>query len=75
MRYECSDFRITKTKKGFLVEKQIFRWTLFGLKIKWVHFISFSGLYDQPYYFETFDIALETMLKEIRWEVISDYSI
>ena len=73
MRYEDSDFRIVRSQEGFLVEKQIVKWTLFGLKKKWIHFISYSGLSDCPYYFKTFDSALENMLKEVKWDIIFDY--
>lgn len=73
MRYENSDFRIVESEKGFLVEKQIFKWTIFGLRKEWIHFISYSGLSEQPFYFETFDSALENMLKEIKWDIIFDY--
>ena len=74
MTYEYSNFRIVKTKKGYRVDIKKTKWTLFGLKKYWTHFISYSGLAEHPFYYSTFDMAMSEMLKEIRWEVLANFS-
>ena len=74
MTYEYSNFRIVKTKKGYRVDIQKTKWTLFGLKKYWTHFISYSGLSEHPFYYSTFETAMSEMLKEIRWEVLANFS-
>jgi hypothetical protein len=72
MTYEKSNFRITKHKKGFLIEIQKYKWSLFGIKKYWTHFSSYSGIPEQPFYFSNFEMAMNEMLKEIKWEVLAD---
>lgn len=74
MTYENSNFRIVKTKKGYRVDIQKTNWHLFGLRKHWTHFISYSGLAEQPFYYSTFEMAISEMLKEIRWEVLDNFS-
>lgn len=38
------DFRIINTDKGYLVEKRIAKWSLLGLKYKWIPFVKSFGL-------------------------------
>lgn len=73
MLYEDSNFRIVKTPKGYRVDIQKSKWTLFGIKKYWTHFISYSGLSDHPFYYSTFDFALNDMLKEIKWQIIAKH--
>jgi len=70
MKYENSNLRIIKCQKGFLVQIEKSKWSLFGIKKYWTHFISYSGLSEEPFYFSTFENAMNEMLKEIRWEVL-----
>ena len=74
MTYENSNFRIVKTKKGYRVDIQKTKWTLFGLKKYWTHFVSYSGLPKHPFYYSTFEMAINEMLKEIKWEVTDKFS-
>ena len=74
MIYEYSNFRIVKTKKGYRVDIQKTKWRVLGLKKYWTHFISYSGLPDQPFYYSTFEMAMSEMLKEIRWKVLENFS-
>jgi len=66
MNMENLELRIRKTKKGYVVEtlEKTF-W-----KNKWVHVISYSGLPDSPFYFRTYEIALEELIKYLRWDLI-----
>lgn len=73
MTYEHSIFRIVKTKKGYRVDIQKSKWGIFGIKKYWTHFISYSGLESIPFHYPTFDIAMEGMLKEIRWQILQDF--
>jgi hypothetical protein len=70
MTYESSNFRIVKTKKGYRVDIQKSRWTLFGLKTYWTHYISWSGMSDKPYYYKDYISAMEAMFQEIKWDVL-----
>lgn len=74
MTYEYSNFRIVKTKKGYRVDIQKSKWAFFGLRKYWTHFISYSGLAEQPFYYSTFEMAMIEMLKEIQWEVLANFS-
>jgi hypothetical protein len=70
MTYESSNFRIVNTKKGYRVDIQKSKWTLFGLRTYWTHYISWSGMSDEPYYYKDHDSAMEAMLQEIKWDVL-----
>lgn len=69
MTYELIDLRIIDKNNRFLIQKKRTKWTLFGLKEKWVDFSSYSGILIEPFYFQTFDSALSFLLKEIRIEI------
>ena len=73
MTYEKSNFRITKSDLGFLVEIQKSKWNLFGLKKYWANYLTYSGLTSEPYYFDNFNSAIEQTLKEIRWEILGNF--
>ena len=73
MTYEKSNFRITKSELGFLVEIQKTKWTLFGLKKYWANYLTYSGVPLEPYYFVNFNSAIEQTLKEIRWEILANF--
>lgn len=62
-------FRIVKHKKGYLIEYKVKK--LFYTK--WVHFTSYSGLPNEPYYYSTFQLALDDLQREIRKQVINTY--
>jgi len=74
MTYEYSNFRIVKTIKGYRVDIQKTKWTLFGVKKYWTHFISYSGIDKTAFYYSTFEMAMSEMLKEIRWDVLANYN-
>lgn len=60
------EFRIKEYPKGFVVE--YYRKTLFGGK--WIHYISVAGIDDQPWYYSSFEMALDDMAIIIqRWTV------
>ena len=63
-----SKFRITKRKKGYVVEVQDIRWTLFCLKTKWVPYIKTSGLEECWHHKKPID-ALQNMLDQIKNEL------
>jgi hypothetical protein len=69
--YESPNLRIVNTKKGFRVEILKSKWTLFGIKKYWTHFISYAGIPEKPFHYPSFDMAMEDLLKEIRWELIN----
>lgn len=71
MVYEKSGFRIKKYSKGYLVEIEKSKWALFGIKKYWVHYVSYGGLSEHPFYYDTFETALKEMLKKIKYEILS----
>ncbi len=61
------NFRIVKKPKGFVVEKKIAIWTLFGLKYKWIAYIKSAGL-DCAWHHSTYEFAMMSLLDEIKKE-------
>lgn len=64
--------RIKQYDKGYCVEMLIGnKFVLFGEnKEVWKHIISYSGLKDHPFYFSTYEGALEEAVKLFRWDLI-----
>jgi hypothetical protein len=48
------------------------KWTLFGIKWKWTHYISVSGISEMPWYYSTEKFAEEEALKHIKWDIIEN---
>ena len=59
------DFRITETSKGFIVEKKTFKWSLFGLKTKWIPFVKSAGL-QCAWHHKTYDYAMMNLIEKIK---------
>ena len=59
------DFRITETSKGFIVENKIVKWSLFGLKTKWIPFVKSTGL-ECAWHHKTYDYAMINLLQQIK---------
>jgi len=59
------NFRIVKKEKGYIVEVQQIKWSLFGLRKKWVPFVKSFGL-DCAWHHSTYDYALMNLLDEIK---------
>lgn len=59
-------FRITKKPKGYIVEVLDVKWSLFGLRKKWVPFVKSAGL-DQCWHHSTYEFAMMNLLKEIKF--------
>lgn len=70
MNYESLNIRIEKHEKGYVVEVKKPRWTLFGIKWRWTHYISVSGISEQPWYYSSYDIAEKEALFHIRIDLI-----
>jgi hypothetical protein len=65
------NFRILKKPRGYIVEKEISYWTLFGLKYKWVTYIKSSGL-DCPWHHSTYEFAMKSLLEEVKIQTIKN---
>jgi len=61
------NFRIIKKQKGFIVEKEIAYWTLFGLKYKWIPYIKSAGL-DCAWHHKTYEFAMMNLIDEVKKE-------
>lgn len=67
------NYRIRKINKGFIVEQKIIKWSLFGLKIKWIPFVKTSGL-NECWAHKTREAALNNMIEMIKVEhLYQDY--
>lgn len=63
-------FRIKKYKKGWIVEREVYKWHwFFGIQKKWLHVTSYSGLPDNPFYYRTPEGAREGALSQIKEEI------
>ncbi len=69
MNYHKPKYRIKKYDKGYVSEVLKPRWTLFGIRYKWTHFLSVSGMSDKPWYFSNYRIAEEETLKYLSWDI------
>jgi hypothetical protein len=65
-----SEYRIVESKSGYIVEVQEVKWSLFGLKVKWIPFITISGM-EEAWHFQNRDIALNEMLYELKLNILS----
>lgn len=58
-------FRIKKYPKGFVVEIEKRKW--WGKKY-WTHFISVAGINIMPWYYKTFDAAIQGLQDEVKYQ-------
>lgn len=65
-----SNLRITKHPQGWLSEIKVPYWTIFGIRYKWTHFISYSGIPEKPFYFSDHFRALEATLLRVENQLI-----
>ena len=64
------EFQVTKYKRGYVVEVRKYKWTLFGIKKYWTHYISVSGIESMPWYFKTREVAISELLLKIKFDII-----
>lgn len=67
-----SRFRIKKYPRGFVVEVEKTKWTIFGNKYYWTHFISVSGISSLAWYHSTYAMAQMNLLNEIKWSTLNN---
>lgn len=61
--YESPHIRVKEYPQGWLSEIRKPHWTIFGIRYKWTHFISYTGIPERPFYFSTMEAAVfETIL-------------
>ena len=61
------NIRMHNYPKGWVVEIQKQTW--YGRKY-WTHLISVSGIESEPWYFLSYDTALEEATKYFRWDLM-----
>ena len=61
------NIRMHKHLKGWVVEIQKKTW--YGRKY-WIHLISVAGIESEPWYFLTYDLALNEATKYFRWDLM-----
>lgn len=65
-------YRIKQYEKGWVVEiNRPRRFGLFRIN-NWVHFISVSGISENPWYHSSFDSAMDSLLHKIKWQTIDN---
>ena len=64
-------YRILKKEKGYIVEVEYIKWSLFGLKKKWKPFILAAGL-ECVWYHKNYDFAMKSLLFKIEIETIKN---
>lgn len=62
-------YRILKKAKGYIVEVEDVRWSLFGLKKKWKPFILSAGL-ECAWHHHNYEFAMASLLNEVEIETI-----
>jgi len=65
------NFRILKKPKGFIVQVEVVKWTLFGLKKEWKIFVKSAGL-NCAYHHKTYDLAMMNLLDEVKMQTIKN---
>jgi len=60
------NIRITKIDNHYIVEKGIPKWTLFGVKYKWIPFVTPTGMKDECWKHSNYDFAFDNTISEIR---------
>lgn len=65
-------FRIIKEPKGYIVEIQVVKWTLFGLKYRWIPYVKSAGL-DCAWHHSTIVHAVENLKKQVEHETKLNY--
>lgn len=70
MHLENIKVRVKKYPKGYAVEIQKSKWTLFGLKKYWTHLISVSGISDKAWYYSSEEIAIKQAIKYFEWDLL-----
>ena len=64
-------YRIIKKPKGYIVEVEEVRWSLFGLKKKWKPFVLSAGL-DCAWHHKTYDSAMKNLLHEVEMKTLKN---
>lgn len=62
-------FRIVKKERGYIVEIEVVKWTLFGLKKEWKPFVKSAGL-DCAWHHKEYHSAIMNLLSEIEDKLI-----
>lgn len=62
------NYRIMKYPQGWVVEVRESVW-IFSY---WTHFISVSGMENEPWYHHSYEAAEENLLNKIKWQTIKN---
>jgi hypothetical protein len=57
-------FRITKNNIGYIVEIQVSKWTLFGLKKEWTPYVKSSGM-NCAWHHKSYEMAVMNFKSEV----------
>lgn len=66
-------YRIRKEPRGYVVEVEVIKWTLFGLKKEWKPFVKSAGL-DCAWHHAEHKYAIMNLLKEVEIETLKNSS-
>lgn len=62
------NYRIKETNKGWIVQQQVSRWSLFGMKTGWKTFITYWG-HPEPFPYQTKERAINGLMNEIKEKI------
>ena len=62
-----NNIRIKRYSKGFIVQIQKKTW--YGKKY-WIHLISVAGIESMPWYFKTYESALDEAVRYFKWDLM-----
>ena len=68
------NIRIRETTTGFVVEEKVTRWTLFGLRYKWIPYVKTTGMeiaWTHKNYFNAINNAVDKVIKELKETTIN----
>jgi hypothetical protein len=66
-----SEVRIIKTKKGYVAQIEVERGFILKRKV-WTHLASSSGLPKRPWHYPSAQLAIEEVLKQIKWKLLAN---
>jgi hypothetical protein len=67
-----SNFRIIETDKGFLPQEKIEKRDFWGNKYDIWQCCSFYTGTKEPFYFKTFDGAMDVLIRDIKFKIIEE---
>jgi hypothetical protein len=62
--------RVKEYPKGWVVEIEQKKFTIFGIKKYWTHLKSVSGIETKPWYYSTKENAISEAVMHFHWDIL-----